>query len=99
MYLFIEMLLLHTNSIKSKQASHADYIATYLDKDGPVGHRTAWWKIILSQSPQICLKVSPCGVEVEHWFCNPRVSGSVSGANNLKKLFIWMKIHGLTQNS
>ena len=41
----------------------------------------------------------PCGVEVERLPCNPRVSGSLPGAGNLKKLFIWMKIHGLTQNS
>ena len=33
---------------------------------------------------------------LEHWPCNPRVSGSIPGAGNLKKLFIWMKIHGLT---
>ena len=41
----------------------------------------------------------PRSVGVEHWPCNPRVSGSLPGAGNLKKLFIWMKIHGLTQNS
>ena len=35
------------------------------------------------------------GVEVERWLCNPRVSGSIPG--DLEKLFIWMKIHGLTQ--
>ena len=39
------------------------------------------------------------GVEVERWLCNPRVSGSIPGTGNLEKLFIWMKIHGLTQNS
>ena len=39
----------------------------------------------------------PYGVEVERWLCNPRVSGSIPGAGNLEKLFIWMKIHGLTQ--
>ena len=37
------------------------------------------------------------GVEVELWLHNPRVSGSISGTSNLEKLFIWMKIHGLTQ--
>ena len=37
----------------------------------------------------------PCGVGVELWPSNPRVSGSIHGASNLKKLFI----HGLTQNS
>ena len=41
--------------------------------------------------------VGPHGVEVERWLCNPRVSGSIPGAGNLEKLFIWMKIHGLTQ--
>ena len=38
--------------------------------------------------------VSPCYVGVEHWLCNPRVSGSNPRAGNL---FIWMKIHELTQ--
>ena len=37
------------------------------------------------------------GVEVECWLCNPRVSGLNLDAGNLEKLFIWMKIHGLTQ--
>ena len=32
------------------------------------------------------------GVEGEHWTCNPRVSGSIPIAGNLKKLLIWMKI-------
>ena len=40
--------------------------------------------------------MSPCCVGVEHWPCNPRVSGLIPGAGNLKKLFIWIKIHGLT---
>ena len=35
----------------------------------------------------------------ERWLCNPRVSGWISGAGNLEKLFIWMKIHGLTQKT
>ena len=57
---------------------------------------------------RVCNKsfnVSPRGVGVdvdhgvEHWPCNPRVSGSIPGVGNLKKLFIWMKIHGLTQKS
>ena len=39
----------------------------------------------------------PYGVEVERWLCNPRFNGSIPGAGNLEKLFIWMKIHGLTQ--
>ena len=43
--------------------------------------------------------LSPRGVGVEHWPCNPRVSGSIPGTGNLKKLFIWMKIHGHTQKS
>ena len=30
--------------------------------------------------------------------CNPRLSGSSPGAGNLKKLFIWMKFHGLPKN-
>ena len=34
----------------------------------------------------------------ESWTCDPRVSGSSPGAGNLKKLLIWMKIHGLPQN-
>ena len=29
---------------------------------------------------------------IECWPCIPRVSGSMPGAGNLKKLFIWMKI-------
>ena len=41
----------------------------------------------------------PHGVEIERWLCNPRVSGSIPGTDNLEKLFIWMKIHGLTQIS
>ena len=28
----------------------------------------------------------------EHWTCNLRVSGSIPGASNLKKLFNWIKI-------
>ena len=39
----------------------------------------------------------PHGVEVEHWLCNPRLSGSILGAGNLEKLFIWMIFHGVTQ--
>ena len=39
----------------------------------------------------------PHGVGGERWTCNPRVSGSIPGAGNLKKLLIWMKIHGLPQ--
>ena len=39
----------------------------------------------------------PHGVEVECWLCNPKVSGLLLGADNLEKLFIWMKIDGLTQ--
>ena len=39
----------------------------------------------------------PHGVEIERWLCNPRVSGSIPGTDNLEKLFIWMKIHGITQ--
>ena len=37
----------------------------------------------------------PCGVGGECWTCDPR---SIPGANNLKKLLIWMKIHGLTHS-
>ena len=36
--------------------------------------------------------VPPC------WTCNPRVSGSIPGNSNLKRLFNWMKIHGLQKN-
>ena len=43
-------------------------------------------------------EVSPCGVGVEHWPCNPRVSGSIPGYGNLKKLFIWMKIHPMEKS-
>ena len=39
------------------------------------------------------------GVGGECWTCEPRVSGSSPGAGNLKKLLIWMKIHGLPQKS
>ena len=45
------------------------------------------------------LILSPHGVGVEHLPYNPSVSGSILSASNLKKLCIWMKIHGLTQNS
>ena len=38
------------------------------------------------------------GLGGECWTCNPRVSGSIPGASNLKKLLIWMKIHRLPQN-
>ena len=46
-------------------------------------------------SIRIITKWVPHGVEVERWLCNPRVSGSIAG--NLEKLFIWTKIHGITQ--
>ena len=51
----------------------------------------------LVQGQEKLHKVRPRGVGVEHWPCNPRVSGAIHGAGNLKRLFIWMKIHGLTQ--
>ena len=35
----------------------------------------------------------PCGVGVDRWPCNSRVSGSIPGTSNFKKLLIWMKIH------
>ena len=35
---------------------------------------------------------------IEGWPCNSRVSGFIPDAGKLKKLFIWMIIHGLTQN-
>ena len=41
----------------------------------------------------------PCGIGGERWTCDPRVSGLIPGAVNLKKLLIWMKIHGLPQES
>ena len=34
----------------------------------------------------------------ECWTCNPRAIASIPSAGNLKKLLIWMKIHGLPQN-
>ena len=40
----------------------------------------------------------PHGVGGERWTCNPRVSGSIPGNSNLKRLFNWMKIHGLQKN-
>ena len=40
----------------------------------------------------------PYGVGGERWTCNPRVSGSIPGPCNLKKLLIWKKIHSLPQN-
>ena len=43
------------------------------------------------------MKWVPYGVEEECWLCNPRVSGSIPGTINLEKLFIQMKIHGITQ--
>ena len=42
--------------------------------------------------------VSPPWCRDKRWPCNPRVSGSIPCAGNLKKLLIWMKIHELTQN-
>ena len=42
---------------------------------------------------------SPPWCRGEPWTCNPRVSSSILGAGNLKKLLIWMKIHGLPQKS
>ena len=39
----------------------------------------------------------PHGVEVDCWLSNPRASVSIPCTCNLEKLFIWMKIHGLTQ--
>ena len=30
---------------------------------------------------------------IERWPCNPRISASIPGSGNLKKLFIVMKIH------
>ena len=36
---------------------------------------------------------------IDRWPCIPRVSGLIPGASNLKKLFTWMKVHGLTQIS
>ena len=51
------------------------------------------------ESPLKFFLVSPRGVGVEHRPCNPRVSGLIPGPGNMKKLFIWMKINGLTQNS
>ena len=44
------------------------------------------------------LKLRPKGKiapTVQH--CNPKVKGSIPGAGNLKKLLIWMKIHGVIQ--
>ena len=41
----------------------------------------------------------PRGVGGERWTCDPTVSGSSLSAGNLKKLLIWMKIHGLPQKS
>ena len=41
------------------------------------------------------LRGSPRVVGGECWTCNPRVSGSIPGGGNLKKLSNWMKIHGL----
>ena len=56
---------------------------------------------MLFKNCKIILKIQrqwvPHGVEVEHWLCKPRVSGSNPGAGNLEKQFIWMKIHGLAQ--
>ena len=39
----------------------------------------------------ILRKLSPQSPGVEHWPYNPRVSGLIPSAGNLKKLFIWMK--------
>ena len=35
---------------------------------------------------KITNKVSPHGVGVEHWPCNPRVNGSIPATSNLKNL-------------
>ena len=73
-----------TNELKSRSSHRYALISVGLSKYG-VSNLLGQWV--------------PRGVGGERWPCNPRVSGSIPGAANLKKLFIWMKIHGLTQNS
>ena len=36
---------------------------------------------------------------IKRWSCNPRVSVTIPGAGNLKKLLILLKIDGLTQTT
>ena len=53
------------------------------------------WHFYIRNNPDSW--VAPGGVEF--WPCYSRVSGLIPCAGNLKKLFIWMKIHCLPQNS
>ena len=61
--------------------------------------RKAWLLLLKSESVNKVNKLVPRDVEVEHWPCHQRVNGLISCTGDLKKFFIWMKIHGLTQNS
>ena len=52
-------------------------------------HRIVLIKVSKFQREIWCHKfsnMSPCGVGIEYWPCNPRVSGSIPGSSNLKKL-------------
>ena len=57
------------------------------------------WTWFLDINITTVIEGVPRGLGGERWTCEPRVSGSIPGASNLKKLLIWMKIHGLPQKS
>ena len=85
----------------SPMLSHSLQQAKCLD----VNKKKCWLftKISFHNLHQILQKLeiqlrSPSWCRGERWTCNPRVSGWISGAGNMKKLLIWMKIHGLPQN-
>ena len=56
-----------------------------------------WDVEFLTQEYNIIECEFPMEEGIEHWPCNPRISGSIPGSGNLKNLFIVMKIHGLAQ--
>ena len=82
----------HQDSIKKPMGPPEAYFFSYYLSRSQLGK-------LISEGTFLSLSTKwvPHDVEVERWLCNPRVSGSIPGAGNLKKLFIWMKIHGLTQ--
>ena len=78
---------------------------SYLGAKGNVSdnlfYHESWvmWDVeFLTQEYNIIECEFPMEERIEHWPCNPRISGLIPGSGNLKKLFVWMKIHGLTKN-
>ena len=60
-----------------------------------MGHESwvLWVVEFLTQEYNIIECDSSMEKGIERWPCNPRISGSIPGSGNLKKLFILMKIH------